>query len=108
MEQGPTAALAAASIDWRHTHLLNPNPNPSPSQWSDDITGHGTHVAGIIGAPQNGKGVVGAIPEGADIYYVRVFNNSGDVNQGQGYVYGSSLILAYTQVRFSTWNLDAC
>ncbi|KIY92817.1 cold-active alkaline serine protease [Monoraphidium neglectum] len=32
-----------------------------------------------------------------DIYLVRVFNNSGDVNQGQGLVYGSSLILAYTQ-----------
>lgn len=29
---------------------------------------------------------------------MRVFNNSGDVNQGQGFVYGSSLILAYTQV----------
>lgn len=33
----------------------------------------------------------------ADIYLVRIFNNSGDVNQGQGLVYGSSLILAYTQ-----------
>jgi hypothetical protein len=29
---------------------------------------------------------------------VRVFNNSGDVNQGQGFVYGATLVLAYTQV----------
>ena len=28
---------------------------------------------------------------------VRIFNDSGDVNQGQGFVYGSSLVLAYTQ-----------
>lgn len=32
-----------------------------------------------------------------DLYYVRIFNNTGDVNQGQGFVYGSTLILAYTQ-----------
>ena len=32
-----------------------------------------------------------------DLYFVRVFNDSGDVNQGQGLVYGSSLVIAYTQ-----------
>ncbi|GBF91555.1 serine protease [Raphidocelis subcapitata] len=72
-------------------------PAGCPFPWNSDITGHGTHVSGIIGAPKNGKGVIGAIPMGADIYLVRIFNNSGDVNQGQGFVYGSSLILAYTQ-----------
>jgi hypothetical protein len=37
------------------------------------------------------------IPGAAEVYVVRVFNDSGDVNQGQGLVYGSTLILAFTQ-----------
>jgi serine protease len=58
---------------------------------------HGTHVAGTISARRNGVGVIGVIPDGAEVYMIRVFNDSGDVNQGQGLVYGSTLILAYTQ-----------
>lgn len=41
-----------------------------------DGNGHGTHVAGIIGAKDNGEGVVGVAP-GAPIYSVRVLNNQG-------------------------------
>jgi hypothetical protein len=41
--------------------------------------------------------VVGVIPGPAELYIVRVFNDSGDVNQGQGLVYGSTVILAFTQ-----------
>jgi hypothetical protein len=53
--------------------------------------------AGTIAAQRNGEGVVGVIPGPAELYIVRVFNNSGDVNQGQGLVYGSTVILAFTQ-----------
>lgn len=44
-----------------------------------DGHGHGTHVAGIIAAARNGKGVVGVAPK-AKIYSVRVLasNGSGD------------------------------
>ena len=45
------------------------------SRYSDG-NGHGTHVAGIIGAKDNSEGVVGVAP-GAPIYSVRVLNNSG-------------------------------
>jgi subtilisin family serine protease len=41
-----------------------------------DGVGHGTHVAGIIGARDNGLGVTGVAP-GARIWGVRVLNNSG-------------------------------
>lgn len=46
-----------------------------PSNYSDG-NGHGTHVAGTIGAKLNGAGVVGVLP-GTPIYSVRVLNNQG-------------------------------
>lgn len=42
----------------------------------DDGNGHGTHVAGTIGALDNEIGVVGVAP-GARLWAVRVLNNSG-------------------------------
>lgn len=45
------------------------------SKWDDD-NGHGTHVAGIIAAADNGQGVVGVAPE-AQLYAVKVLDRSG-------------------------------
>ena len=42
----------------------------------DDGNGHGTHVAGTIGAISNSVGVLGVAP-GVPIYSVRVLNNAG-------------------------------
>jgi subtilisin family serine protease len=42
----------------------------------DDSNGHGTHVAGTIGALDNGIGVVGVAP-GARLWAVRVLGNNG-------------------------------
>ena len=50
----------------------NINSNKSP----DDQDGHGTHVAGIIGARINGKGGAGIAPE-ADITSIKVINSQG-------------------------------
>ncbi len=41
-----------------------------------DGVGHGTHVAGIVGALDNGEGVVGVAP-GARLWSMRVFSPSG-------------------------------
>ena len=41
-----------------------------------DGNGHGTHVAGTVGAKDDAAGVVGVAP-GAPMYSVRVLNNSG-------------------------------
>jgi subtilisin family serine protease len=45
------------------------------SAW-DDGNGHGTHVAGIVGAVDNGTGVVGVAP-GVRLWAVRILNSSG-------------------------------
>ncbi len=50
--------------------------NCSTGKSYNDGNGHGTHVAGTIGARDNGDGVVGVAP-GVPIYSVRVLNNAG-------------------------------
>ncbi|MGK2859001.1 MAG: S8 family serine peptidase [Thermoanaerobaculia bacterium] len=44
---------------------------------SVDAVGHGTHVAGTIGARDNAEGVVGVAPE-AELYSLRVFDGNSD------------------------------
>jgi subtilisin len=44
--------------------------------WSD-LNGHGTHIAGIIGARNDADGVVGVAP-GAPIYPIQVLNSSAN------------------------------
>lgn len=46
------------------------------SSWTDD-NGHGTHVAGIIGAHRNGTGIVGVAPD-ANLYAVKAMNEKGE------------------------------
>ena len=43
----------------------------------DDDNGHGTALAGIIGAKQNGEGIVGIAPE-AELYAVKVLDSNGN------------------------------
>jgi subtilisin len=45
----------------------------------DDDQGHGTHIAGIIAARDNGFGVVGVAPE-ASLYVVKALNAAGSGN----------------------------
>ncbi|HET7029639.1 MAG TPA: S8 family serine peptidase [Candidatus Limnocylindrales bacterium] len=42
-----------------------------------DVYGHGTHVAGTVGALDNGSGVVGVAP-GVRLWAVRILNDNGD------------------------------
>ena len=55
-----------------------------------DVVGHGTHVAGIAAAKDNGEGVVGVAP-GAKVVAIKVLNDEGwgttaDILQGLEYV----------------------
>jgi subtilisin family serine protease len=52
------------------------NCNGSGTSFADG-DGHGTHVAGTIGARNNGSGVVGVAP-GARLWAVRVLDNNGN------------------------------
>jgi subtilisin family serine protease len=77
---GAVSGLAVAVIDTG----TGPHPelnvvggvNCSTGPNYDDGNGHGSHVAGTIGALDNTAGVVGVAP-GAAIYSVRVLNNAG-------------------------------
>lgn len=65
----------------------------SGSSWTDG-NGHGSHVAGIIGARNNTVGVVGVAP-GVELVAVRVLNNTGSgtvsgVIAGVDYVAGAA------------------
>ena len=51
------------------------------SSYADD-QGHGTHVAGIAAAPNNGSGVAG-VAAGARVYAVKVLNAAGQGNLSQ-------------------------
>ena len=42
----------------------------------EDFDGHGTHVAGIVGAKRNGYGAVGIAPD-AELYAVKVLDGNG-------------------------------
>jgi subtilisin family serine protease len=60
-----------------HTELnIVGGKNCSTGNSYNDGNGHGTHVAGTIGARNNTAGVVGVAP-GVPIYSVRVLNNAG-------------------------------
>lgn len=66
---GISAAIIDTGVDRRHPDLnvvggksfSTNDPNPDP--FSDGL-GHGTHVAGILGAKNNGRGILGAAPGG--------------------------------------------
>jgi subtilisin len=81
-------AVIDTGIDWEHPDLnvvggINcASGNPFRAKCSgngDDDHYHGTHVAGTIGAIDNGNGVVGVAP-GARLWAVKVLNS-----QGSGY-----------------------
>jgi len=60
-----------------HVNCAGGSPSKSSCKaGGTDGNGHGTHVAGSIGAKDNGIGVVGVAP-GARIWGVRVLGNSG-------------------------------
>jgi subtilisin len=72
-------AVIDTGIDLTHPDLnvyVAGAKNCSSGKSAKDGHGHGTHVAGTIGALDNGVGVVGVAP-GARLWPVRVLNNAG-------------------------------
>jgi len=70
-------AVIDTGIDIDHPDLdVVGGKNCTTGRSYDDGNGHGTHVAGTIGAKDDGNGVVGVAP-GARLWAVRVLNNQG-------------------------------
>jgi subtilisin len=70
-------AIIDTGIDIDHPDLnVVGGKNCSRGTSFDDGNGHGTHVAGTVGALDNDTGVVGVAP-GARLWAVRVLDNSG-------------------------------
>ena len=70
-------AVIDTGIDPKHRDLVVAGgKNCSSGKSYGDGNGHGTHVAGTIGAKDDSNGVVGVAP-GARLWAVRVLNNAG-------------------------------
>ncbi|MCI1710779.1 MAG: putative Ig domain-containing protein [Chiayiivirga sp.] len=61
---------------------VNGTTEGSVGTWFTDGNGHGTHVAGTINAVNNDRGVVGVLPGAAELYIVKVFNDTGNWGGG--------------------------
>jgi subtilisin len=80
---GVKIAVIDTGIDYNHQDLddnyaggwnyIGNNANP----FDDSDNSHGTHVAGIIAAEENGIGTIGVAPE-AEIYAVKVLDEAGN------------------------------
>lgn len=84
---GVKIAVLDTGIDYNHEDLndnykggigfvQDSNGNVISSNFDDSTYSHGTHVAGIIAAENNGIGVVGVAPN-AEIYAVKVLDGAG-------------------------------
>jgi minor extracellular protease Epr len=76
--QGVKVAVIDTGIDLTHPDLRVSGNVTFVSATADgnDDNGHGTHVAGVVGALNNQTGVVGVAPE-AQLYAVKVLNSAG-------------------------------
>ena len=78
---GVNVAVIDTGIDCGHPDLTpncvyGPNLTAKGNKLAFDDHGHGTHVAGIIAARDNGSGVIGVAPE-ATLYAVKVLDANG-------------------------------
>jgi len=79
-EGGVKVAILDSGIDLSHPDLkVAGGVNEiEPGKSYNDDRGHGTHVAGIVAALANGRGIVGVAPD-ARLYAVKVIDKNGEV-----------------------------
>jgi subtilisin len=74
--QGIKVAVVDSGINQAHADLEAAGgfdfTTNSDRTWEEDVVGHGTHVAGVIAALEDGGGVRGFAPE-AEVYALKIF-----------------------------------
>jgi subtilisin family serine protease len=101
-------AVLDTGIDNHRDLKIGPGYNavsPAESNNPLDVHGHGTHIAGIIGATVNGVGTKGAAPQ-ATVVAVKVLNDNGygylsDFLRGLQWVFKSDIRLANMSFGFN-------
>ncbi len=68
-----TGICTHPDLQWAEDLAFNCSMDPN---YIDEVSGHGTHVAGIIGAKNNDFGVVGVAPD-CTLIPIKVLNNNG-------------------------------
>ena len=69
------SGLDRSNQDFEWNNITGTN-DSGTGNWDENGGPHGTHVAGTIGAADNGLGVVGMAP-GVDMHIIKVFNEAG-------------------------------
>jgi subtilisin family serine protease len=81
--EGIKVAVFDTGVDYRHPDLRNAIASSRDFTGSDtgvaDTAGHGTHVAGIIAARRNNRGIIGVAPA-CDLYSAKVLGDNGHGN----------------------------
>ena len=92
-------AVVDTGIDLDHTDLdaVDGTDCVSPGTTAEDENGHGTHVAGTIGAENDGAGVSGVAP-GTKLHAVRVLDASGN-GSGSTLLCGLEWVMANAAAR---------
>ncbi|NND82928.1 MAG: S8 family serine peptidase, partial [Gammaproteobacteria bacterium] len=69
------SGLDSSNMDFIWSNITGDN-DSGTGNWDDAGGPHGTHVAGTVGAADNGIGVVGMAP-GVPMHIIKVFNDDG-------------------------------
>jgi subtilisin family serine protease len=98
-------AIFDTGVDFAHADLAaniagGYNTFTKQNDFNDDNL-HGTHVAGIIGALDNNRGVVGVAP-GAHMYAVKVLDSGGN-GSDENIVAAAGWVLASKHARGGNW-----
>ncbi len=70
-----TGETGGRNNDFNFANITGDN-DSGTNDWFRDGGAHGTHVAGTIGAADNGVGIIGVAP-GVDMHIIKVFNDAG-------------------------------
>ena len=72
---GSDGETGGMNMDFNWGSITGDN-DPGTGNWNSDGGPHGTHVAGTVGAADNGIGVIGMAP-GVPMHIIKVFNDAG-------------------------------